>query len=117
MFAGVCAATLIIAVTSDVFFAGARGTEVWFGFELTGPLALLTAPLHWIIFAVGAWALWTQRPWALSAFAGYLFYSAFSHLVWSEASAHGRGWQVGVLQAIAISAMALLVLRVRRWKA
>lgn len=116
LLAGVSLLTLLVAVTSDLFFPGARSTEVWFGFEITGPLALLTAPIHWIIFGVGAWALWTQQPWALSAFAGYLFYSALSHLVWSEASAHGRGWPIGLLQAVAISAIALLVLRARRWK-
>jgi hypothetical protein len=115
LLAGVSLLALAIAVISDIFFPGARGTEVWFGFEVTGTPALLTAPLHWMIFAVGAWACWTQQPWALPAFAGYLFYSAFSHLVWSEVSANGRGWPIGLLQAIVISSIALLVLRARHW--
>jgi hypothetical protein len=49
-------------------------------------------------------------PWA----AAYLFYVALSHLVWSEASAAGRGWRIGALQAGALSALALLLLRAWR---
>ena len=46
-------------------------------------------------------------PWA----AGYLFYAALSHLVWSEASPHGRGWPIGLLQALGLSAVGVLLLR------
>jgi hypothetical protein len=42
--------------------------------------------------------------------AGYPFYAAFSHIVWSAASENGRGWPVGVLQAAAISTVGVLVL-------
>jgi hypothetical protein len=107
----VCFFTLVTNALRDVFYAPARGVEVWFGFEVTGTWALLTAPIHWAILATGAWALWTGRPWAAAAVAGYLFYAALAHLVWSEASPNGRGWRIGLVQATAISAAAIAILR------
>jgi hypothetical protein len=109
----VCLVALVINVTRDLFFVEMRAVEVWLGFEVRGPLALLSAPLHWAIFGAGAWAFWTQRPWAVGAAAAYLFYAALSHLIWSEASPNGRGWPIGLLQAAAISTVALALLRFR----
>jgi hypothetical protein len=103
--------TLVTNALRDVFYAPAREVEVWFGFELTGPWALLTAPIHWAILAIGAWGFWTAQPWIAPAAAGYLFYAAFSHLVWSEVSPNGRGWRIGLVQALAISTAAIVILR------
>jgi catechol 2,3-dioxygenase-like lactoylglutathione lyase family enzyme len=80
------------------------------GFEVTGPAALATSPLHWALFATAAWAFWTGRPWIVPWAAGYLFYVALSHLVWSEASPHGRGWPIGLAEAAAITALATALL-------
>jgi hypothetical protein len=109
--AGLAALTLVVSLVRDLFLPASRDVEVWFGLEVFGPAALLTAPLHWAIFAFAAWAFWADRAWIVPWAAAYLFYGAFSHLVWSEASPHGRGWPIGLLQAAAISAFAVLVLR------
>ncbi len=101
--AALCLATVVISVARDLFWPDSRWVEVWFGFELRGWPALLTAPIHWAIFAVGALAFWRGQAWVVPCAAAYLFYAAFSHLVWSEASPHGRGWPIGLLQALAIS--------------
>ena len=98
-----CVVSVLFLVPRDLFLPHVRDVEVWLGFELRGGAAWLTAPLHWAIFAVGAWAAWTARPWILPAAAGYAFYVAASHLVWSEASPHGNGWPIGLLQAAALS--------------
>jgi len=111
-----CAGTVLFLVPRDLFVPETREVEVWLGFELHGRAALLTAPLHWLIFGIGAWAFWTHRPWILPAAAGYVFYVALSHLVWSEASPHGKGWPVGLAQAAAISIPGLLLLRAARAK-
>ena len=87
---------------------------MWGGFELHGAAARWTAPLHWLIFAVGAWGFWRARPWIVPAAAAYVFYVALSHLVWSEASPHGNGWLVGLAQAAAISIPGILLLRAAR---
>jgi len=108
-----CLAALLINVPRDLFFAETRGVEVWLGFEVTGRAAILSAPVHWAIFAVGAWAFWTVRPWVVPWAAVYVFYVALSHLVWSEASANGRGWPIGLAQAAGISVFGFLLLRAR----
>ncbi len=109
----VCLAALLINIPRDLFFAETRWMEVWLGFEVTGWAAILTAPLHWAIFAVGAWAFWNGRAGAVPWAAGYLFYVALSHLVWSEASPNGRGWPIGAVQALGLSLLGFLLLRAR----
>lgn len=106
-----CLVTVAFLVPRDLFLTETRDVEVWFGFEVHGIAALLTAPLHWAIFAVGAWGFWTQRPWVLPWASGYVFYIALSHLIWNEASPNGRGWQSGLVQALAISIPGILLLR------
>jgi len=109
-----CFATVVVLVLGDLFVDRRRAVEIWFGFELRGMAALLTAPLHWLVFLAGAWGFWFQRPWILPAAAAYAFYVALSHLVWSEVSPQGRGWPVGLLQALALSIPGVLLLRARR---
>jgi hypothetical protein len=105
-----CVVTVLFLVPRDLFFAETRDVEVWLGFEVRGTPALLTAPIHWSIFLIGAWGFWTQRSWILPAAAGYAFYVALSHLVWSEASPNGRGWPIGLVQAMALSVPGFLLL-------
>ena len=107
----ICLIALLIGVPRDLFFAATRDVEVWLGLEVRGWIALLTAPLHWAIFGIGAWGFWTQRSWIVPCTAGYLFYVAISHLVWSEVSPNGRGWPVGLVQAIGFSIFGALLLR------
>jgi hypothetical protein len=109
--AAFCLVTIAFLVPRDLFFEEARDVEVWLGFEVHGRAAQLTAPLHWAIFAAGAWGFWTQRFWIVPAAAAYAFYVALSHLVWSEASPHGRGWPAGLLQAALLSVPGALLLR------
>jgi hypothetical protein len=109
-----CAATVVFLAVRDLFVPEVRDVEVWLGFELHGRAARLTAPLHWAIFALGAWAFWRGERWAWPAAAAYLFYVALSHLVWSEASPNGRGWPMGLLQAAGFAAVGWLLLRLRR---
>jgi hypothetical protein len=109
-----CVVTVMFLVPRDLFLADTRDVEVWFGFEVRGVAALLTAPLHWAIFGVGAWAFWYQRPWVVPSAAGYAFYIALSHLIWSEASPHGYGWPSGLASALVISIPGILLLRARR---
>ena len=109
-----CLGTVAFLVPRDLFVSNARDVEVWFGFELHGRLALLTAPLHWAIFLVGAYGFWFQRPWIVPAAAAYAFYVALSHLVWSEVSPNGHGWIAGLAQALVLSVPGFLLLRARR---
>ena len=109
----ICLIALLLSAPRDLFFQENRGVEVWLGFEVRGWLAILTAPVHWAIFGVGAWAFWTRRFWVVPWAAAYLFYVAISHLIWSEASPNGRGWPIGLAQAIGISVVGVSLLRAR----
>ena len=109
-----CAVTVVFLAARDLLLPEIRDVEVWGGFELHGRAARLSAPLHWAIFAAGAWAFWRAKPWIWSAAAAYVFYVAASHLVWSEASPHGQGWPMGLLQAAGISGVGVWLLRRRR---
>jgi hypothetical protein len=113
--AGLCAATVVFLVARDLLVPEVRDTEVWLGFELHGPAAWLTAPLHWAIFAAGAFAAWRGKPWIWAAAAAYVLYVALSHVIWSEASPNGQGWRIGLLQAAGISAVAAALLALGRW--
>ena len=112
--AAFCLTTVVFLVARDLFVADVREVEVWLGFELRGAAALLTTPIHWVIFLVGAWAFWRRRPWIVPAAAAYLFYVGLSHLIWSATSPLGHGWLAGLAYALAISALGVLLLRTRR---
>jgi len=109
-----CLVTVVVLIPRDLFFPETRDVEVWFGFEVRGTPALLTAPLHWAIFLLGAYGFWFQRPWILPVAAVYVFYVALSHLIWSEASPNGHGWLAGLAQALVLSIPGVLLLRARR---
>jgi hypothetical protein len=109
-----CLGSVAFLVPRDLFLAHTRDVEVWFGFELRGTPALVTAPIHWAIFLTGAWGFWFQRPWILPSATAYTFYIALCHLVWSEASPNGNGWLIGVAQALAFSVPGFLLLYTQR---
>jgi hypothetical protein len=109
-----CAGSVVFLAARDLLVPEVRDVEVWLGFEVRGAAALATAPLHWAIFAAGAWAFWSGKPWIWHAAAGYAFVIALSHLVWSEASPHGNGWRIGLLQAAGFALVAFGLLRLRR---
>lgn len=111
-----CGVTLVFLIARDLLVPEVRDTEVWFGLEVHGRLAWLSAPFHWLLFATGAWAFWTVQPriWPWAPL--YAFYVAGSHLVWNLTSASGGGWSAGLWQAAAlcVPAVALLWARPRR---
>jgi hypothetical protein len=80
--AGFCAATVVFLAARDLFVPHVRDVEVWFGIEVHGAAARWSAPLHWAIFAFGAWAFGRAKPWAPRAAAIYVLYVALSHAIW-----------------------------------
>lgn len=102
-----CAATVAFLVVRDLFVPHVRDTEVWLGFELHGPAAWLTAPLHWAVFALGAWGFWRCRPWVWPWASVYALVIAVSHLVWNLTSPMGGGLSAGLLQLALFSVPAV----------
>jgi hypothetical protein len=111
--AAFCGVALVFLVARDLGVPEVRDTEVWLGFELHGWPARVTAPLHWAVFAVGAFAYWTLRPWVWPWASAYAFQVAVSHLVWNLTSPRGGGWEAGLAQLalFSIPAAALLAAR------
>lgn len=114
--AAVCAATVVFLASRDLLVPHVRDTEVWLGLELTGWPARLSAPLHWLVFAAGAWGFFAWRAWIWPWAAVYAAYVAASHLVWNLVSPSGGGLRAGVWQLalFSIPAVALLWARPRR---
>lgn len=109
-----CFGSVVFLVSRDLFLPHTRDVEVWFGVEVRGRAALLTAPLHWIVFAIGAWGFWFQRPWILPCAAAYSFYVAFCHLIWNQLSPNGYGLVSGVAQTIVFSLPGVFFWRMHR---
>lgn len=74
--------------------------EVWFGVALAGWWAKATEPLHWIIYALGAWGFWGMRRWMWPWAAVYCAQIAIGMLVWNLSDPRGRGIIGGVLTAL-----------------
>jgi hypothetical protein len=109
-----CLGSVAFLVPRDLLLAHTRDVEVWFGFEVRGPTALLTAPVHWAFFLAGAWGFWFRRSWILPAAAAYSFYVALCHLIWNQTSPNGHGWLSGLAQALVFSVPGVFFLRARR---
>jgi hypothetical protein len=96
--AAFCAATVVFLAVRDVLLPEVRDTEVWLGFELHGLAARGTAPLHWAIFAIGAWGFWHMRSWVWPWASAYALSIAVGHLVWNLTSDAGGGLVAGLWQ-------------------
>jgi hypothetical protein len=90
----------------------ARDEEVWFGFMLHGWAAKLTEPLHWAIYAAGAYGFWKMRPWMWPWAAVYSAQVSLGMLVWNLRDARGRGWTGGV-----VAALVFLIPTIALWRA
>jgi short-subunit dehydrogenase len=81
--------------------------EVWFGIVLTGWAAKLTEPLHFLIYATGAYGFWRMRPWMWPWAAAWTAQLAFGMLVWPIVYSGGvGGWALGIAGGAAFGAIA-----------
>jgi len=87
----------------------AQDEEIWFGLQLHGWAAKLSTPLHWFIYAAGAYGFWRMRPWMWPWAAVYAGTVAGGMFVWATLE---FGWPRGIALApiialpfIAIAAM------------
>ena len=79
-----CAYMAFIYMPWDFFVKPvARDAEAWFGFLLHGWAAKLTEPMHWAIYAAGAYGFWRMRTWMWPWAAVYAARSRFGMLVWN----------------------------------
>ena len=90
--------------------------EVWFGVRLHGWWAKATEPIHFAIYAAGAYGFWYMRPWLWPWAAAYAAQVAISMLVWpllysDEVGGMGRALLVGVVAFAAFAALTIALWR------
>lgn len=87
-----CAYMAIVYVPWDFFMKpAALDEEVWFGIRFHGLAAKWTEPLHWAIYAAGAYGFLRMRRWMWPWAAVYVGQIAISMLVWPWLYVEGFG--------------------------
>ena len=104
-----CAYMALVYMPWDFFVKPvARDAEAWFGFLLHGWWAKLTEPLHWAIYAAGAYGFWRMRKWMWPWAALYAAQVALGMFVWNVVYVGGlRGWLGGLLAVAPLAAIAV----------
>ncbi|MFQ5513861.1 MAG: hypothetical protein ACE5FG_05435 [Myxococcota bacterium] len=106
-----CLYMALVYAPFDLFWKPlAEDQEVWLGFALHGWAAKLTAPLHWAIYAAGAYGFWAMRSWMWPWAGIYVVQIAVGMLVWNLRDPRGLGLPGGLasLALFGIPAVALL---------
>jgi uncharacterized protein len=84
----------------------ARDAEAWFGFLLHGRWAKLTEPLHWAIYAAGAYGFWRMRSWMWPWAALYAAQVTLGMFVWNVVYVGGaRAWLGGLVAFVPLAAI------------
>ena len=109
-----CLFMTFIYMPFDVFWKPVdQDQEVWFGFMLTGWWAKATAPLHWAIYAAGAYGFWKMRRWMHPWAALYVAQIAIGMGVWSLLDERG-GPVAGVISFALFAALSVAIWRSRQ---
>ncbi len=108
-----CAYMAGVYMPWDIFVKPvAHDAEAWFGFLLHGWAAKLTEPLHWFIYAAGAYGFWRMRRWMWPWAAVYVAQVAIGMLIWNVAYIGGlRGWLAGLVSMVPFSILAVALWR------
>lgn len=111
---GFCAFMTFAYLPYDLFWKPVdQDKEIWLGFALTGWAAKATEPLHWAIYAAGAYGFWKMRPWLYPWAALYTASVAIGMFVWAVTDARGPGVIVGIASFTPFAALAYALWRAR----
>jgi uncharacterized protein len=104
-----CAYMALVYMPWDFFVKPVtRDAEAWFGFLLHGWWAKLTEPLHWAIYAAGAYGFWRMRKWMWPWAALYAAQVALGMFVWNVVYVGGlRAWLGGLVAFVPLAAIAV----------
>lgn len=96
----------------DIFIKPvATDQEVWFGYMLTGWAAKATEPLHWAIYAAGAYGFLKMKSWMWPWASLYVGQIAVGMFVWSVVDERGSGVLMGLLAASPFIVLATVLWR------
>lgn len=109
-----CLYMTFVYMPFDVFLKPvAEDEEVWFGITLHGWAAKASAPLHWLIYAGGAYGFWRMRRWMWPWAALYVAQVSFAMAVWNGIDPRGAGWLPGLVAAAVFAVPAVALWRAR----
>ena len=109
-----CVFMTAIYVPWDLFVKPvADDQDVWFGVLFTGAAAKVGGSLHWIVYSVLAYGLWTLRPWVWTVAALYVAQIAFAMVVWGALYAEGPAQFSGLVTGPLFGALAYAFWRQR----
>ena len=105
---GFCAYMTFVYMPFDFFWKPvARDQEVWFGVVLTGLAAKATEPLHWALYAAGAYGFWHMRAWMWPWAALYAGQVAIAMALWPILHFGGfKGVAMGAVSFVPFAAIA-----------
>lgn len=107
-----CLYMTFIYMPFDMFIKPvAEDEEIWFGFTLYGWAAKLTEPLHWAIYAAGAYGFWRMSSWMWPWAAIYTAQVVVAMVVWNLIDPDGNAWMA------AVSGAAFAIPMVALWRA
>ena len=102
-----CLYMAVIYVPWDLFAKPvAEDEEVWFGIVLRGWAAKATEPLHWAIYAAGAWGFWNMRPWMHPWAALYVLQIAIAMVMWGALYQSGLRAASGLIPGLLFAGLA-----------
>ena len=88
--------------------------EVWFGIRLTGWAAKASEPLHWAIYAAGAYGFYRMRRWMWPWASLYVAQVAVAMLVWNLLYVEGaKATAFGIISGAAFAGLAAVLWRAR----
>jgi len=88
--------------------------EAWFGFLLRGWAAKLTEPLHWAIYAAGAYGFWRMSAWMWPWAAVYAAQVGAGMFIWNVVYVGGlRGWFAGLVSGALFGGLTLALAQAR----
>ena len=87
--------------------------EVWLGFTLHGWWAKATGPLHWLIYAAGAYGFWQMKRWMWPWAAIYVGQVAVGMFLWNVIDPGGAGWTAGAIAGAVFLVPTVALLRSR----
>ena len=105
-----CLYMTVFYMPFDLFYKPvAQDHEIWFGFTLTGWWAKATEPLHWLIYAAGAYGFAKMKSWMWPWAAVYAAQVVIAMFVWNLVNERGGGWLAAFI-AGAIFALPMIAL-------
>ena len=109
-----CLYMTFVYMPFDMFYKPvANDHEIWFGFALTGWWAKATEPLHWMIYAAGAYGFAGMKQWMWPWAAVYAGQVVIAMVVWNLVNPRGGGLTSGIIAGAIFMLPLIALIRAR----